>query len=72
MSLEIELWDEVINHPNYEISSAYPHQIRKKSTGRILKECPNDSGYLVVTLDGKTYYKHRIIAEQFIPNDDPG
>ena len=65
-------WEDLRYHDNYEICSEFPHQIRKKETGRILKESIHQTGYLVVTLDGKTYYKHRIIAEQFIPNDEPG
>ena len=72
MSLETSVWEDVINHPSYEICLAYPHQIRKKATGRILKETLHENGYCSVTLDGKFYYKHRIIAEQFIPNDEPG
>ena len=68
---ETELWEELKNHPDFEICSTYPHQIRKKATGRILKERLHDVGYIRVWLDGKLYYKHRLIAIQWIPNDDP-
>ena len=71
MSLEIELWEDVINHPSYEICSTYPYPIRKKATDRILKERLNDVGYYQVWLDGKNYYKHRLIVIQWVDNDDP-
>ena len=57
---------------DYEISvDHYPYIIRKKSNKRILKETTKNNGYKVVTLNKKQYYVHRIVAEQFIPNDDP-
>ena len=71
MVIETELWEEVFDYPNYGICTEYPYSIRSKKTGKIMSECMNDSGYIVVWLDGKTYLKHRIITTQFIPNDDP-
>ena len=64
-------WQEVINHEDYEICEQYPYQIRKKSNGKILKESINSKGYWQIHLDYKTYKKHKLIAEQFITNDDP-
>ena len=64
-------WQEVINHEDYEICEQYPYQIRKKSTGKILSESISNDGYYRVKLNGKKYYKHRLIAEQFITNDEP-
>ena len=55
----------------YEISTEFPHVIRNKRTGRIVAECMNNDGYIVVNLNGHTYGKHKIIAAQWIPNDDP-
>ena len=52
----------------YEIMKYYPNVIRKKSSGKILKETLGNNGYFYVTLKGKQYLKHRIIAQQFIPN----
>ena len=71
MAGELELWEEVINHPDYEICSAYPYPIRNKRAGRILKESIAGVGYYQVYLDGNKYYKHRLVATQWIPNDDP-
>ena len=63
-------WVELKQDSDYEICSNYPYQIRKKSNGRILKESANNKGYLMVSLNGKQYRKHRLIALQFIPNPD--
>ena len=55
---------------NYEILNDYPFTIRKKTNHRVLKESLSH-GYLVCTLNGKQYKKHRLIALQFLPNSDP-
>ena len=55
---------------DYEILNQYPFTIRKKANHRVLKESLSN-GYLVCTLNGKLYLKHRLIALQFLPNDDP-
>ena len=57
---------------DYEILNQYPFTIRKKSNKRVLKESVNKlSGYIDVNLNQKIYLKHRLIALQFLPNDDP-
>lgn len=57
---------------DYEISvNHYPWIIRKKSNKHVLKGTINNDGYHQLTLNGKTYYVHRIVAEQWIENDDP-
>lgn len=43
--------------------------ISKSNKGRrIMKPSVNNNGYLIVTLNRKTYYVHRLVAETFIPN----
>ena len=64
-------WIECVVDSDYEIFTEYPYQIRKKSNKRIVKESIMPTGYIQCNLNRKTYYKHRIIAEQFIPNPDP-
>ena len=64
---------------NYEICTEYPHVIRKKANGRIIREYVENNGYLRLTLleviNGRNvkhkYLKHKLIATQFIenPND---
>ena len=67
---EIGEWEQLRDHPDYEINVVYPHQIRKKSNNHIMKECVNGGGYVIITLNNKSHLKHRIIALQFIPNPD--
>ena len=59
--------------PNYEISTTYPHDIRRRGSKRnaFIKPKDNGCGYYQVCLGGKYKYVHRIIALQFIENDDP-
>ena len=64
---------------DYEISTELPHVVRKKANGRIISEFINRNGYIQLNLsekvNGRTisrkYYKHKLVATQFIenPND---
>ena len=54
---------------DYEISTSYPFIIRRKDNGFIPKEFMDD-GYPRIALNGKKYQKHRLVAQQFIPNPD--
>lgn len=54
----------------YEIQFDYPHVIRNKVNGKILKESIDSGGYLYVRLNQKNYRKHRLIARQFLDNSD--
>ena len=54
MVIEIELCENLICHDNHEISTVYPYPIRKKSTGKIVKEWMNDNGYYHLNLEGKS------------------
>ena len=57
---------------SYEILNQYPFTIRKKKTHKVIAEGDyRQDGYVYVRLNGKRYAKHRLIAKQFIPNDDP-
>ena len=68
---EIEFETLVIDN-NYEISvDHYPYIIRNIKTKRVLKETINNDGYHQIGLHGKTYGIHRIVALQWIENDDP-
>ena len=55
----------------YEIQSQYPFTIRRISDHYEIKDCVRGAGYVTVNLEGRSYDKHRLIAKQFIPNDDP-
>ena len=56
---------------NYEIEKQHPHRIRKIGKDRFLTEYEDCKGYLCVQLNSQKYSKHRLIALQFIKNDDP-
>ena len=56
---------------DYEIMNEYPFTIRRKSDKYELTEGDNGHGYIRVSLNGKSFIKHVLIAKQFIHNDDP-
>ena len=67
----------LIENADYEISTDYPHVIRKKANEQIVNEHINNNiGYIQLTLSKQVngitvwhkYYKHRLIAKQFIEN----
>ena len=61
----------LLNHKDYEILNEYPFTIRRKEDNINATEINDPRGYAIVILNTKTYYKHRLIAQQFLPNDDP-
>ena len=67
---DIDEWEVLKVDDDYEICREYPYQIRRARDGYILRESTNNYGYLMVHLNGHLYLKHRLIAEQFIPNPD--
>ncbi|KAK8888414.1 hypothetical protein M9Y10_039484 [Tritrichomonas musculus] len=60
----------LVNHEDYEILNEYPFTIRRRSTGYEVKEWINGEGYVITSMNGYDYRKHRLIALQFIPNPD--
>lgn len=65
-------WIDCICDSDYEINDAFPFQIRKKSNKRIIAEWKHKTqDYICCKMNSKHYQKHRIIALQFIPNEDP-
>ncbi|KAA6378740.1 MAG: hypothetical protein EZS28_025731, partial [Streblomastix strix] len=55
----------------FEISTQEPWVIRRKEDGFIPKFSQTNSGYLRGNVAGQKYDLHKIIAEQFVENDDP-
>ena len=71
MAAEVEQEFEVLKLDNrYEISKAEPWCVRKIENNKCLKQSMNH-GYLIVGLGNKTHSIHRIVAHQWIKNDDP-
>ena len=62
-----ELW-KPFRHGYYEVSNL--GRVRRVSTGRILKQCPDKDGYLYVNTsyhgEEKTYVIHRLVARKFL------
>ena len=68
MSDNVVEFVDLVNHPNYEILNVFPFTIRRKDNHYVVKDSIS-YGYIDVHLeDNKQYKKHRLIAEQFIPN----
>ncbi|KAA6375169.1 MAG: hypothetical protein EZS28_029304 [Streblomastix strix] len=57
--------------PGFEITTTQPWRIRRIADGFMptISQAPN--GYMITTLNGHTHNIHRLVALQFIPNDDP-
>ena len=70
MTEQVAEFVDLLNHDDYEILNVYPYVIRKKSNHYVISECDNGNGYIRVKLNGVSYHKHRLIAEQFLPNPD--
>ncbi|KAK8853619.1 hypothetical protein M9Y10_017180 [Tritrichomonas musculus] len=62
----------LLNFENqYEILNQFQFTIRKVRDHYEVKESNDNKGYPRVKLDLHDYRKHFLIAQQFIPNDDP-
>lgn len=70
-SLETSVFVPLLNHNDYEIRNFHPFTIRNRITRKDVKEWDNGNGYIRVSINNTKYYKHRIVALQFIHNDDP-
>ena len=64
-------WLECVADNDYEIYSEYPFPIRRKGSNKVISEWIHKTGYILCKLNMNQYMKHRIIALQFIPNDEP-
>lgn len=57
------MWKTLKNYPEYEINKE--GDIRRKKTKRILRPF-SSNGYLMVSLNGKTEYISRLVAQTFL------
>ena len=67
----VDVWEILEVDNDYSICQTYPYQIKKRSNNYIIKERETTKGYIQIILNGKYYYKHVVIARQWLPNDDP-
>lgn len=64
----MEKWITIREHPNYEVSNR--GNVRNKRNGYILKPQLNrKDGYHRVSLNGKRYYVHRLVADAFFDGE---
>ena len=63
-------WVDCVINNDFEICTTYPYSIRKKSwrIPCVLSESETTNGYIQVFMNRKCYLKHKVIAQQFIPN----
>lgn len=66
--IEVGNWIECVVDNDYEIFSEYPHSIRRKGSDTLVRTTINNDGYVTCRMNSNTYLKHRVIAQQFIPN----
>lgn len=69
--MKIEWWKYINDYEGLYMVSTFG-RVKNCKTGRILKLCVNNCGYLQVCLSKnsnlKSYLVHRLVAESFIPN----
>lgn len=64
-------WQTLKGFKDYEINTEFPYDIRKKGKIYTLKGEYRRDGYRYVCIHGKSYLFHRLVAKQFIDNDNP-
>lgn len=60
-----DTWTTIEEYPEYEIDKR--GHVRKIKSGYLLKTNMGSTGYLIVSLNGKTKLVHRLVAKTFIP-----
>ena len=66
-----DTWEELRDCPGYTINNHYPYLIRNTKTKRIVSLTLGDDGYLTCNIGGKSKQMHKLVAQQWINNDDP-
>lgn len=62
-------WQFINNHPDWQVSDI-GGLIRNRKTKELKSTYVQNKGYPMVSLDGKSYLIHRLVAEAFVPNPD--
>lgn len=52
----------------YLIMNKYPFTIKSERLNRCIKEQKMQDGFYRLKLNNKLYFKHKVIAQQFLPN----
>ena len=56
---------------DYEIEKEFPHRIRRIGKTKFIGEFEDSNGYLRLNINKRLILKHRLIAFQWIKNDEP-
>jgi len=69
---EVGEWEPCVLDVGYDVFTLFPHQVRRRRGTRIVAESlDTTTGYVRLALNRRMYYKHRVVALQFIQNPDP-
>lgn len=68
MNLNQEIWRSINNFPRYEVSNH--GRVRNAFKGNLLKFQNDKDGYKRISLEGIHKRIHRLVAEEFIENND--
>lgn len=60
------MWKIIKEHPDYKIVNS--GIIKNRKTGEVKSVYIQSKGYPMVSLDGKSYLLHRLVASCFVPN----
>jgi hypothetical protein len=71
MEEQVGKWELLVFDNEYEIWNQYPFPVKRIKTNHICTESINNHGYVQVKIRRSYQRKHRLIAIQFIHNDDP-
>jgi hypothetical protein len=63
-------WEPLRNHPAYEITTSYPWRIRNAESKQESRLTRSANGYQRVSLNGSNIGLHRVVLDQFQPNDN--
>ena len=70
MESEEGSWETLVIDSDYEIFNRYPYPVRRIGRDKIVSEFINGR-YIKLNINQKLHYKHKLIALQFIENNDP-
>ncbi|KAA6374401.1 MAG: hypothetical protein EZS28_030071, partial [Streblomastix strix] len=62
---------QLVVEPEFEITTTQPWRIRRIADGFMPSISRSTDGYMQVSMGKHLYGIHRLVALQFIPNDDP-
>ena len=65
------VWELLKFDNDFEINSKYPYPVRRVGTIKVLNERIDGSGYYKLSINKVRALKHRLIATQWVHNENP-